>query len=233
MLIENRKFLRWVVFPPPELIHPAVRTVYLQCDTRKWLITHQREEFISYVIDLDCLPEELLARYAPKLRQKIRKSRRLGITVVRDQDPSEVIRLFRPTAKAKGLNPIDASSFSTKPNLLVTRAVSPQLGTLAAHAYSLDPLTRRVRGLYNASAFRQFGENTVGRRQASLANGLLYHEDFLYFQGQGFLTYDFGGYGSPATGSTFKDQFRGLKVRQFNYYPMWYFAYRKLKQWAR
>ena len=222
MLVENRKYLRWVVFPPPERLRPSWRTVYLQCDIARWIPTHIRRPFQSYRVDLTPTPGDLLEQYVPKARQKIRKADRLGFRVERDQDPTEVIRLFRPIAREKGLNAIGVDTFLTKPNLLVSRAISPDYGVLASHAYSLDSAVGIVRGLYNASAFRAFAQDPKGRRQASLANVFLYHADFLYFRQMGFHAYDFGGYGTPESGSTCKDQFRGRLVRQYNYYPIWY-----------
>lgn len=237
MLVENRKYLRWVVFPSPEQIRPSWRTVYLQCNVKRWLPTHVRRPFRSYVIDLTQDSEALLEQYASKTRQKIRKAQRLGIRVERDEDPTEVIRLFRPIVREKGLNPIDRGIFRTKPNLLVSRAVSPDYGVLAAHAYSLDPAAGKVRGLYNASAFRAFAQDPKGRRQAGVANVLLYHEDFLHFHRMGLQIYDFGGYGTPESGATFKGQFRGELVMQYNYYPLWYYGVRQtrkiVRQWFR
>ena len=237
MLVENRQYLRWVVFPSPEQIRPSWRTVYLQCGTVRWLPTHVRRSFQTYQVDLTPAPEALLEQYAAKTRQKIRKARRLGMWVERDEDPTEVIRLFRPIVREKGLNPIDWETFRTKPNLLVSRVVSPDYGVLAAHAYSLDPAAGIVRGLYNASAFRAFAQDNRGRRQAGVANVFLYHADFLHFRQMGFHTYDFGGYGTPESGSTFKDQFRGRLVEQYNYYPVAYYLLRRIRKvmrrWSR
>ena len=127
------------------------------------------------------------------------------------------------------MNPISEATFASKPSLLISRAVDPDHGVLAAHAYLLDPATGRVKGEYNASAFRRFPKGDPLRYRCGQANSLLYHEDFRYFREQGFQVYDFGGYGQGSV-AYFKDRFHGTVERQYNYYPIWYFAWRQLRR---
>lgn len=232
MILEQRHILRWVTFPKRTELRPGWRTVYLQCAEKVGLPTHVRRPFITYCLDLDGKPEERLFRYSQKLRQNIHRARRAGITIERDDDPTEVVRLFRPTAEEKGLNAINRATFRSKPNLLVTRAIDPSLGVLAAHAYLLDPESGRVKGEYNASAFRAFAPESEERYRCGQANSLLYHEDLAFFQAEGFCVYDFGGYGGGSV-AYFKDRFKGRLEKQYNYYPIWYFAWRQLRQWRR
>lgn len=231
MIEEKKRFLTWVSFPNKEEIKPSLATVYLQCDYRKFLITHIRQPFTTYLINLNLSQQQLIEGYSKKLRQNIKRAQKAQIFVERDQDPAAVILLFAPTAKEKKLNPISEASFLTKTHYLITRAIHPEYGILAAHAYQLDLSTQKVQGLYNASAFREYPDDSSLQYLCGQANSLLYHEDFAYFRKLGYQTYDFGGYGGNASGvDYFKDRFGGKITSQYNYYPIWYFIVRKIRQ---
>jgi lipid II:glycine glycyltransferase (peptidoglycan interpeptide bridge formation enzyme) len=231
MIEEKKRILTWISFPCEEKIKPSLTTVYLQCDYRKRLITHIRQSFVTYLINLKLSPQALLDGYSKKLRQNIKRAKKAGIIIERDQNPAAVILLFSPTAQEKKLNSISEANFRSKVNFLITRAIHPKHGVLAAHAYQLDLPTQKVQGLYNASAFRQFPDDRDLQYLCGQANSLLYHEDFLYFRKLSYKTYDFGGYGGNASGvDYFKDRFGGTVTTQYNYYPIWYFLVRKIRQ---
>ncbi|PSR11907.1 MAG: hypothetical protein DA408_11265 [Bacteroidetes bacterium] len=235
MIVEQKKLLRWLTFPATDQLRPSLINVYQQCNQRRRLWTHVCQPFTTYLIDLR-LPEcTLLTNYSKKLRQNIRRAKNAGIRIERDQDPTEVIRLFKPTIRAKGLRRLGQQDFATKTDLLITRAVHPQMGVLAAHAYQLDWATKTVKGVYNASAFRLYPDDKVAQYACGQANSLLYHEDFCSFGHQGFVTYDFGGYGGEAPQvDYFKDRFAGQVAQQYNYYPLWYFCVRWWRsQWKK
>jgi hypothetical protein len=229
MLVEQGKYLRWISFPTPAALQPGWRTGYLQVTTKTRLWTHVRRPFLSYRLDISPGPDALWAQYAKKLRQHIRQAQRADMMITRDEDPTAVIQLFSPIAAEKGLNPISREQFTNRPGLLISRAHHPKWGILAAHAYQLDHRGAIAKGLYNASAFRQFGPDKSLQALCSKANALLYHADFGYFHQLGIKTYDFSGYGIQTSGvNFFKTRFRGQVVKQYNYTPIWYFYLRWL-----
>lgn len=231
MIEEKKQLLTWISFPSKEEIRLSLATVYLQCDCRKFLITHIRQPFTTYLIDLSLSQKQLIEGYSKKLRQNIKRAQKAQIFIERDQNPAAVISLFSPTAKEKKLNMISEANFLTKVDFLITRAIHPKYGTLAAHAYQLDLTSKKVKGLYNASAFRQYADDNSLQYLCGQANSMLYHEDFAYFRKLGYRTYDFGGYGGNASGvDYFKDRFGGEVATQYNYYPVWYFLVRKIRQ---
>lgn len=232
MIVENKQILRWVIFPTAKVLKLSPRTVYLQCGTAKFLLTHIRRPFYTYTIDLSKTPVELLASYSGKLRQHIRRAEAANIKIERDEDPTAVIDLFRPIAQIKQLSPINKTIFASKTDFIITRAIHPKLGILAAHAYQYDRDNGIVRGLYNASKFRDYHNNQALRSLCSQANAILYHKDFVFFHRQRYHTYDFGGYsmGANPGADYFKDRFKGKIVKQYNYFPWWYFAFRQLRK---
>lgn len=230
MLTEETKRLCWLTFPSAQDLRWSLRKVYLQCDHATRLLTHIRQPFTSYVIDLTLSEDELFSNYSKKLRRNIRRAIREEISVERDQNPAAVVELFQPTILEKGLNPLREIDFDRKNNLLITRAVHPELRTLAAHAYLLDKKLKKVKSEYNASAFRQYWEDKPTQYLCGRANSLLYHLDLLYFREQGYELFDFGGYGGLAPGADyFKDRLGGTVVTQYNYYPIWYYFVRCLR----
>lgn len=235
MIIEKKRWLRWVTFPTRKELRWSLVNVYLQSDAHIFSLTHVRKPFTSYVLDLTKSESELFKQYSKKLQENIKRANRDNITVERDHNPAAVVDLFQETIREKKLNPLQAADFSCKKELLVSRAIHPELGIVAAHAYQLDITAKKVKLDYNASAFRKYPDNKQAQYACGRANSLLFHQDFLYFQERGLLSFDFGGYGqnTPKV-DYFKDRFSGKVVTQYNYYPIWYYFARWLRNyWKR
>lgn len=228
MLTEPRKFLRWYLFAGRDILRPSGTNVYLQCeaDTRIW--THVKVPFTSYVVDLEAEDAERFGAYLPKLRQNIRAALRLSLTITRGQDYAPFLDIYQATLDARQLSAVTAGHLATKPGLLISYIHHPEHGILAAHANLLDTQRGIVKLEYNASNYRAFPPKSGIRNQCGQANALLFHADFEFFAAQGFRQYDFGGYDEDDGVTDFKKQFNGKIVQQYNYFPTWYYLYRKL-----
>jgi hypothetical protein len=230
MLVEDRGLLKWLSYPAKSDVRPALRKVYIQCEDNLALWTHQQVPFVSYHIDLMLPNEERFAKYSAKLRQDIRRAQRSELQIQRNQDYHNLLTLLQLTIDARGLSAVHADHFRTKSTLLITSITHPEYATLAAHAYSLDLDGGRIRLEYNASGHRKFPLGSKARNLCGQANCLLFDDDFSFFKNAGYTIYDFGGYGVAPSVNYFKDQFHGQIVEQFNYFPIWYYWYRKLRQ---
>lgn len=229
MLVEYRKTLHWYSFAGRDALRPSGRNVYLQCNIDTHLWTHVQVPFRSYVVDLSLDEEKRQAGYAAKLRQNIRAAQRLQLHIQRGQNHAEFSELYRATAAQHNLTGGTIGHLATKPNLLISFIYHPTHGLLAAHANLLDTETGIVKLEYNASNYRAFSSGSGIRNQCGQANALLFDADFRFFAEQGFQRYDFGGYDEDDGLRQFKMQFGGTVAQQFNYFPVWYHAYRKLR----
>ncbi|RMF04846.1 MAG: hypothetical protein D6772_00010, partial [Bacteroidetes bacterium] len=227
MIVEKRQVLTWISFPEAQALRPGLRTVYLQAAKKQPLWTHIRQAFTSYELDLSLSTEQRWQQYSVGLRSDLRRSKQLSLEVRRHQDPTQLIALLTLTNSSKGLSVVDSGHFRTTDHFLITEMLDIEVGVLAAHAYLLDGPYKRVKLAYNASAFRKFPRGSRQRSRCGLANILLFDQDFDYFRQAGYSLLDFGGYGADAGTRHFKDKFGGRRVQQYNYFPIWYYGYRK------
>jgi len=235
MIREKKKWLEWITFPNCDELLLGFKKVYLQSSCKKFIPFYIRVPFSTLIIDLSASEEQLLSSYKPVARYEIRRGVKDGLEVWYDQDVHSVIELFKLTAKAKGLNQLDEAIFLSKPAFIVSHISRPGTGELAAHFYLLDTARRRVLLYYNCSAYRKFEKASL-RSLCGRANRYLFHSDFLYFKEKGFTTYDFGGYNPSSSDPSlrpvnkFKETLGGEVEQQFNYYPLWYWLFRKIRQ---
>lgn len=240
MIIEPRKWLTWATFPDCSDLRWRFNWIYLQAACDKFLLLYVRQPFTTKVVNLRLSPESIADSMPAKARYQVRRARKDALTISYHQDIKIIIELFNLTAQAKGLIGVSKKTFTTKQRYLVSQIDAEGTGPLAAHFYLLDESGKRVYLSYNCSAYRKFSGGRL-RSLCGRANKLLFLEDMYYFKSLGYDAYDFGGYDPDSTDPSrqsvniFKDDLPGEVVMQYNYYPLWYWlfkrAYNQIQKW--
>ncbi len=236
MIAEQKQYLTWVTFPTCKQIRWRVNHVYLQAHCKKFIPFFIRRLFFTKVIDLKVPFTQLYNVMPAKARYQIRRAEKDGLHVSWHQDPAIVIELFNLTASAKKLNGLTKDTLPWGRNYLISQIEAKELGVIAAHYYLLDEEQKRVQLRYNCSAYRKYTDSSI-RSLCGRSNKLLFLKDIQRFQAKGYHHFDFGGYdikengAKPNSVSVFKDALPGQIVKQYNYYPIWYYFLRKVRSW--
>ena len=234
MIIEKRKYLNWITFPSSTELKPGFKQVYLQAPEKVFLFSHIRRPFYTLRFDFSIPVEKWLLSLSSKSRNKIRRAEKDNLQFVTDQDIATVIELFNLTVQAKKLNPIKEEKLNKDIPYWVTKLSTSSGEVLAAHFYYLDQDQKIALLRYNCSAYRNFEESKL-RAMCGRANRLLFYKDYQYFQNQGFTFLDFGGYDPNdqakdiTSVNDFKSDLGGIVSLQYNYYPIFYWFFRQIR----
>jgi len=236
MIIEQKQFLTWVTFPTCEQIIWRVNHVYLQASCKKFMPFFVRRLFFTKVVDLKLPFTQLYKAMPAKARYQTRRAEKDSLHVSWHRAPAIVVELFNLTARAKKLNGLTKDSLPRTANYLVSQIEAEGIGVVATHYYLLDEEQKRVQLRYNCSAYRKYSDSSI-RSLCGRSNKLLFLKDIHRFQTDGYHYLDFGGYEVKESGlepnsvSVFKDALPGYIVKQYNYYPIWYYLIRQIRNW--
>jgi hypothetical protein len=169
--------------------------------------------------------ETIFAGFPSSYRNEIRKAEKEGIMCSYDKDIDSFVDFFNAFVIKVKIPPTSHRRLLEIGENLVLSFAKLDGTILSAHAYLID---REVGIAYMYhSASRRFDSN-FDRAKIGRSGKLLHYNDMLYFKGNGFKTYDFGGYAENTkdTGlagiNIYKLSFGGKKVTCFHYYTIGY-----------
>ena len=173
---------------------------------------------------------DFLNTWSKSTRTKINKVKEENLVIRRGIDfLPEVLALFSNTAKSKNLRGHYPEDFQTRP-WIVCSAIYSKDTILAGHVWLIDEEEKRSLLFVNASAHHDDEADTslVGR-----AHYYLLYQDGVYLRTHGIDFMDLNGYNpdpndpSLAGVNRWKEATHGQSEQLYNYYPVWFYLYRK------
>lgn len=228
MFIYKSRFLtRAEVWFDEEPSHASVDWIYHR--QRSSPIAHGRSK-VGYTVlnDLEKSPALLLAGMDEKTARKISDAQekdRLRWERCDAQNPKtldDVERMWNIFANAQKTPLFErdwVDKMAQTGSLDVSAAIEPAGSVLAYHLVYLHP--KRARQLFAISPYRAVPE-VAWRNAVSRANCFIHWKNFLAYQSQGILCFDFGGWYSGTTNiqflgmNRFKQSFGGRVVKEYD-----------------
>jgi hypothetical protein len=182
--------------------------------------------FSTILIDLRQEPDELLAQMSKTTRNEIRRGAKDGLAFECSAQPdnawvSDFFEFYDEFASLKGLPRLNRArilGMRDCQSLVLTRIKGADGGIIVWHCYvHVNGCARLV---HSASLFRAVDK--AQQAVNSRANRYLHWRDMLHFQGEGFSTYDLGGWYSGQDDveklnvNRFKEGFGGRVAAQYN-----------------
>lgn len=229
MIKEVKKWMCYYYFDR----NPVFRMngTFLYSPVKKNIPGMVRISFSTMLTDVkEC---DFVNTWSRSTRTKINKVQEDHLNIDRGRDLlPKILELFSATARSKNLRGHFPEDFDSRPWIMCS-AVFQNENMLAGHVWVLDGEEKCALLFVNASAHH---EESVDPSLTGRAHYYLLYQDGLYLRNNGIDCLDLNGYEpSPKDVSLsgvykWKEGTHGQQVEYYNYYPLWFYWYRKWKR---
>jgi hypothetical protein len=228
MITERKRWMTYTYFNRNPGWSPG--TTHLFSSVKKDIPLMQRVTFSTMVVDLK--DPEFGEHWSESARRKIHRAQNEKLAVDRGGNLlPEILKLFNPSVKLKGLRGYEPSHFDYIP-VIECSSVSYEGVMLCSHIWYIDEEEKRALLYVNASNHRNENDD---KSLTGRAHYFLLWQDGLYLRHLGMETMDLMGY-EPDTADPglkgvyqWKEGTLGKQETLYHYYPSWFFLLRKFR----
>ncbi len=184
-------------------------------------------------LSLEKKQEEITKQFSSNIKNEVKRAQKYNFLCDFENNTEEFISIYNDFAKLKNLYPANKKTIEYLGDSFKTTFVLLNNEIIAAHSYIIDRHLGIVR-LYQSCSKRL--DSNFNKEVTGIANKLLTIEDIFYFKGNGFKTYDFGGYAYNTQNESlkginqFKMQFGGKITTCVNYNTLGYHILKKISE---